>query len=196
MTGDGAYDTRRCHTAIIDRQATAIIPIRKNGRPWKEDCRHWGTQRNPACHAPLWQGVLETLDLIPRAKPDLGENALPQSLRRTHSRKRPRTPNRRNPDPHRTHEPLLSPRHRQDRSRGLKHTEKGEARLRRQLRNNALQMLSNPTSERLSSQPRRHPMLRCIAASDPGQRARKAWVGGRRGDTGGWLQTPALQIPA
>ena len=38
MTADGAYDTRRCHTAIIDRQATAIIPIRKNGRPWKEDC--------------------------------------------------------------------------------------------------------------------------------------------------------------
>ena len=35
---DGAYDTRRCHAAIIDRQATAIIPIRKNGRPWKEDC--------------------------------------------------------------------------------------------------------------------------------------------------------------
>ncbi|KMK66255.1 transposase family protein [Puniceibacterium sp. IMCC21224] len=33
-----AYDTRRCHTAIIDRQATAIIRIRKNGRPWKEDC--------------------------------------------------------------------------------------------------------------------------------------------------------------
>ncbi len=38
VTGDGAYDTRRCHTAIIERQATAIIPIRKNGRPWKEDC--------------------------------------------------------------------------------------------------------------------------------------------------------------
>ena len=38
VTTDGAYDTRRCHTAIIDRQATAIIPIRKNGRPWKEDC--------------------------------------------------------------------------------------------------------------------------------------------------------------
>lgn len=35
---DGAYDTRRCHTAIIDREATAIIPIRKNCRPWKEDC--------------------------------------------------------------------------------------------------------------------------------------------------------------
>lgn len=31
VTADGAYDTRRCHTAIIGRQATAIIPIRKNG---------------------------------------------------------------------------------------------------------------------------------------------------------------------
>ena len=38
VSADGAYDTRRCHTAIIDRQATPIIPIRKNGRPWKEDC--------------------------------------------------------------------------------------------------------------------------------------------------------------
>jgi len=37
VTADGAYDTRRCHTAIIERQATAIIPIRRNGRPWKED---------------------------------------------------------------------------------------------------------------------------------------------------------------
>lgn len=34
----GAYDTRRCQAAIIDRQATPILPIRKNGRPWKEDC--------------------------------------------------------------------------------------------------------------------------------------------------------------
>ena len=33
-----ADDTRHCHTAVIDRQTTAIIPIRKNGRPWKEDC--------------------------------------------------------------------------------------------------------------------------------------------------------------
>ncbi len=38
VTADGACDTRRCHTAIIGRQATTIIPIRKNGRPWKEDC--------------------------------------------------------------------------------------------------------------------------------------------------------------
>ena len=38
MTADGACDIRRCHSAIIDWQVTAIMPIRKNGRPWKEDC--------------------------------------------------------------------------------------------------------------------------------------------------------------
>ena len=43
VTADGAYDTRRCHTAIIDRQGTAIIPIHRTGRLWKEDC--------PAAHA-------------------------------------------------------------------------------------------------------------------------------------------------
>lgn len=38
VTGDGAFDTRRCHTAILERGGTAIIPIRKSGRLWKEDC--------------------------------------------------------------------------------------------------------------------------------------------------------------
>lgn len=38
VTADGAYDTRRCHTAILEHGATAIIPIRKNGRLWREDC--------------------------------------------------------------------------------------------------------------------------------------------------------------
>jgi len=67
VTADGAYDTRRCHTAIIDRQGTAIIPIRRNGRLWKEDCpaararnetlratRHYGRafwKRWPGYHA-------------------------------------------------------------------------------------------------------------------------------------------------
>jgi hypothetical protein len=27
-----------CHKAIVDRQGTAIIPIRRNGRLWKDDC--------------------------------------------------------------------------------------------------------------------------------------------------------------
>ena len=38
VTGDGAFDTRRCHTAILERGGTAVIPIRRNGRRWKEDC--------------------------------------------------------------------------------------------------------------------------------------------------------------
>jgi hypothetical protein len=38
VTADGAYDTRRCHSAILARGAVPIIPIRKNGRLWKEDC--------------------------------------------------------------------------------------------------------------------------------------------------------------
>lgn len=43
VTGDGAFDTRRCHTVNVDRGGTAIIPIRRNGCLWKEDC--------PAAHA-------------------------------------------------------------------------------------------------------------------------------------------------
>jgi hypothetical protein len=38
VTADGAYDTRRCHGAIVDRGAEAVIPIRRNGRAWKKDC--------------------------------------------------------------------------------------------------------------------------------------------------------------
>lgn len=36
VTADGAYDTRTCHAAIAARQACAVIPTRRNGRPWKE----------------------------------------------------------------------------------------------------------------------------------------------------------------
>jgi hypothetical protein len=36
VTADGAYDTRTCHSAVAAREATAVIPTRRNGRPWKE----------------------------------------------------------------------------------------------------------------------------------------------------------------
>jgi hypothetical protein len=36
VTADGAYDTRACHSAVAAREATAVIPTRRNGRPWKE----------------------------------------------------------------------------------------------------------------------------------------------------------------
>ena len=38
VTADGAYDTRRCHAAILEHGAEPIIPIRRNGRAWKPDC--------------------------------------------------------------------------------------------------------------------------------------------------------------
>jgi hypothetical protein len=37
VTADGAYDTRKCHDAIADRGADAVIPPRKNAKPWKAD---------------------------------------------------------------------------------------------------------------------------------------------------------------
>jgi hypothetical protein len=37
VTGDDSFDTRRCHSAILERGGTAVIPIRKNGRRWRED---------------------------------------------------------------------------------------------------------------------------------------------------------------
>lgn len=35
VTADGAYDTRKCHNAIADRGASAVIPPCKNARPCK-----------------------------------------------------------------------------------------------------------------------------------------------------------------
>jgi hypothetical protein len=35
--GDGAYDTKKCHAVIAKRHADAVIPVRRNGQPWKED---------------------------------------------------------------------------------------------------------------------------------------------------------------
>ena len=36
VSGDGAYDTKGCHEAIAQRCAQAIIPTRKNAKPWKD----------------------------------------------------------------------------------------------------------------------------------------------------------------
>lgn len=35
VTADGAYDTRACHNAIANRGAHAVIPTRRNAKPWK-----------------------------------------------------------------------------------------------------------------------------------------------------------------
>ena len=123
VTADCAYDTRRCDTAIIDRQATAIIPIRKNGRPWKEDCpaaiaknetlratRHYGR-----AFWKRWTGyhVRSRIEAKMRCLNAFGERIAA------------RDPNRRNPDPHCTNEPLLRPWDSRDRSCGMMLSGKG-----------------------------------------------------------------------
>ncbi|NJM81452.1 MAG: IS5 family transposase [Tabrizicola sp.] len=35
VTADGAYDLRKCHDAIAEHGAEAVIPPRKNAKPWK-----------------------------------------------------------------------------------------------------------------------------------------------------------------
>lgn len=35
VTADGAYDTRKCYDAVAARGAHAVIPPRKNAKPWK-----------------------------------------------------------------------------------------------------------------------------------------------------------------
>jgi hypothetical protein len=35
VSADGAYDTKACHAAIVQRGAQAGTPPRKNGKPWK-----------------------------------------------------------------------------------------------------------------------------------------------------------------
>ena len=50
VTADGAYDTRRCHDAIAARGAHAVVPPRKNARPWKPDAPR-ARARNEALRA-------------------------------------------------------------------------------------------------------------------------------------------------
>ncbi len=103
VTADRAYDTRLCHTAILARDAVPIISIRKNGRSWKEDC--------PAAIAKN-----ETL----RATRYYAEPSGSDGQDTTPAARCPRPPDRRNPHPHRHHEPLQRTRHRRDLSRSMK----------------------------------------------------------------------------
>ncbi|CAM2960412.1 IS5 family transposase [Paracoccus aminovorans] len=55
VTADGAYDTRKCHDAIADRGADAVIPPRKNAKPWKTVAAGAGA-RNEALRASKYLG--------------------------------------------------------------------------------------------------------------------------------------------
>lgn len=49
VSGDGAYDTKDCHEPIALRAAHAIIPTRKNAKPWKTT-RRGADARNDILH--------------------------------------------------------------------------------------------------------------------------------------------------
>ena len=55
MTADGAYDTRRCHDVIAARNAHAVIPPRKNAKPWKPTSAG-AIARNEAVNASRYLG--------------------------------------------------------------------------------------------------------------------------------------------
>ena len=55
VTADGAYDTRKCHEAIAARNAHAVIPPRKNAKPWKPTSAGAVT-RNEAVRASRYLG--------------------------------------------------------------------------------------------------------------------------------------------
>jgi len=55
VTADGAYDTRKCHDAIAARNAHAVIPPRKNAKPWKPTSAGAVT-RNEAVRASRYLG--------------------------------------------------------------------------------------------------------------------------------------------
>ena len=55
VTADGAYDTRKCHDAIAARNANAVIPPRKNAKPWKPTSAG-AIARNEAVNASRYLG--------------------------------------------------------------------------------------------------------------------------------------------
>jgi hypothetical protein len=55
VTADGAYGTRKCHEAIAARNAYAVIPPRKNAKPWKPTSAG-AIARNDAVNAQRYLG--------------------------------------------------------------------------------------------------------------------------------------------
>ena len=55
VTADGAYDTRKCHNAVADRGADAVIPLRRNAKPWKPTTAG-AVARNEALRASKYLG--------------------------------------------------------------------------------------------------------------------------------------------
>jgi len=83
VSGDGACDTKGCDEAIALRPADAIIPTRKNAKPWKKD-RAGAAARNEILRATRRLGAndFEKVEWLPPTKFGRDENALLQAARR------------------------------------------------------------------------------------------------------------------
>ena len=65
---DGAHDTRGCHAAIAGRSACAVIPARKNARPWLENAP--GAQaRHRQLNPPPWPHDQAAVERVSPPKP-------------------------------------------------------------------------------------------------------------------------------
>ena len=79
ISGHGAYDTKGCHEAIAQRGAQALIPTRKNAKPWKDQRPGAKAQCHPGGHPPAWSEDLEEVERISSAQPCRDQNASPQA---------------------------------------------------------------------------------------------------------------------
>ena len=55
-TADGDYDTRRCHNAIADRGASAVIPPRRNAQTWKPTTAGTIPRNDARARQNIWAG--------------------------------------------------------------------------------------------------------------------------------------------
>ena len=77
VTADGACDTRKCHDAIAARGAAAVMPPRRNGKPWKEQTAGGdGAQRGPAGNETPRPRAPATMERPPPPEPRRDEDAL------------------------------------------------------------------------------------------------------------------------
>jgi hypothetical protein len=106
VTADGAFDTRKCHDAIAARGAAAIIPPRRNAKPWKPDTAG-AIARNKA----LRPDDLATMERLSPPEPRRDKDALRQTTGPTPGRPGLRPSGCRVPNPCGRPERLHSARH-------------------------------------------------------------------------------------
>jgi hypothetical protein len=68
VTVDWAYDTRKCHEAIAARDAKAVIPTRKNAKPWKPTAREPLPETKQSVRSDTWVYPVATLEWVPPPK--------------------------------------------------------------------------------------------------------------------------------